>query len=79
MYEFLGPWWAPKVSWNPCWIILGPRLEKSRCRFGVVTMILALLRRDTVLGRLLETLENVKPLKTLIFYCLVIIAISIDA
>ena len=53
--------------WDPFWLILAPLLEPFLCHFGALTMILALLCRDTVFGRFLVTVDTVKPSKNLCF------------
>ena len=89
-----GSFWALKSSskarlvsicflepfWDPFWLILAPLLEPFLCHFGALTMILALLCRDTVFGRFLVTVDTVKPSKNIGFlWLLMIFAMSIDA
>ena len=58
---FLEPFWIQ------FWSILGPLLEPFWYHFGALTMIMALLCRDTVFGRFLDTVDTVKPSKNLGF------------
>ena len=53
--------------WDTCWIIFASLLDPVLCHFGALTMILALLCRDTVFGRFLDTVDTVKPSKNLGF------------